>query len=146
MFQLRDFRTVGTRKLAVIDMSGVCDWNMKWEDRTKEKLTEFKSWGQMGIATRYWFDYEHKTIFGMERPPFVDYQYQRPYDANELFIPYEGTNFIYGMRYPGQSVLMEFFYNTRITDISGKPRLTEVKPKEQRRYINLFIFNQLEAE
>jgi len=41
---------------------------------------------------------------------------------------------------------MEFFYNTRTTDVSGKPRLTEVKPEEQRRYMVLNMFCQLEAE
>jgi hypothetical protein len=41
---------------------------------------------------------------------------------------------------------MEFFYNTRVTDISGKPRLVEIEPKELRRYIVLNMFCQLEAE
>jgi hypothetical protein len=147
LYQLVDFRTVGTRKVAVIDMSGVCEWNMEWETRSKEQLTEFKSWGQMGLATRYWFDYEKKVIFAISRPPFRDLQYGRFYGGQGgPVIPYDGTNFLFAMTNPGQSVLMEFFYNTRITDISGKPRLTEVLPKEQRRYISLFAFNQMEAE
>jgi hypothetical protein len=149
MYQLVDFRIVGTRKLAVIDMSGVSEWNMKWETRTSEELTEFKSWGKQGISTRYWFDYEKGVLFGMERPPFYDYQYNRQYDAingTGLFIPYAGTDFLYGMRFPGQVVSMEFFYNTRVTDISGRPRLTEVEPEELRRFIGLTVFNQLEAE
>jgi hypothetical protein len=147
IYSLVDFRTVGTRKLAVIDMSGIAEWNMKWEDRNQDELTEYKSWGKMGVTTRYWFDYEKGQIFGMERPPFADYQYGRFYDANELDLHplYQGLQ-LFDMRYPGQVITMEFFYNTRVTDVSGKPRLVAVEPKEQRRFIDLIINNQMESE
>lgn len=144
-YRLIDFRTVGSRKVAVIDMAGVCEWNMEWDDRTKEELTEFKSWGNMGISARYWFDYEHGEIFAIERPPFIDWQYQKFYPGFTVGMPYNPVTG-FAMQFPGLVVTMEFFYNTRITDISGKPRLVEVEPKEKRRYIALNMICQLEAE
>jgi hypothetical protein len=143
MYRLVDFRTVGTRKIAVIDAAGIAEWNMEWDERNEEELTEFKSWGSMGLTARYWFDYEHNVIFGIERPQFNDWQYRKGYEGLPMYWPYDGQ---FGMRYPGLIISMEFFYNTRVTDISGKPRLVEVEPLEKRRYIELYMFNQLEAE
>jgi hypothetical protein len=151
MYKLIDFRTVGTRKVAVIDMSGVVEWNQEWEKQSKLELTEFKSWGNMGVSARIWYDYEKNVIFAMERPPFYDFQYQRYYQPYEVppgggGIPYaQGLN-PFTIRYPGLVISMEFFYNTRETDISGKPRLVEVEPKERRRYVALNMVCQLEAE
>ena len=119
MYNVIDLRTIGSRKVAVIDMSGIADWNLEWDERSSEELTEFKSWGSMGFAARYWFDYEKGVIFGIERPPFTDWQYLRPYGEYEVEIPYDPV-FGFGMRYPGLAVTSEFFYNTRVTDISGK--------------------------
>jgi hypothetical protein len=104
----------------------------------------------MGVSARIWYDYEKNVIFAMERPFFYDFQYQRPYDEYAPFgdagIPYaEGLN-PFTIRYPGLVISMEFFYNTRETDISGKPRLVEVQPKERRRYVALNMLCQLEAE
>lgn len=143
MYRLVDLRRVGSRKVAVIDMTGVAEWNTEWDDKTSEKLTEFKSWGKMGFAARYWFDYDKGMIFGIERPPFYDLQYNRFYEPLERFYPYNGQ---FAMEYPGLVILMDMFYNTRVTDISDKPRLQKEKPKEQRRYIALQILSQLEAE
>jgi len=149
MYKLIDFRTVDSRRVAVIDASGVAEWNMEWDERTEEELTEFKSWGNMGVTARYWFDYDNNEIFGIERPPFYDWQYERSYPGmttiqwNE---PGPGGNPMFQLRFPGLVINMEFFYNTRVTDISGKPRLVEVEPEEQRRYIVLNMFCQLEAE
>jgi hypothetical protein len=143
MYRVVDFRMIGTRKVAVIDAAGVAEWNLEWDERNDEKLTEFKSWGSMGLTARYWFDYEKNVIFGIERPPFSDYQYMQSQAGYEMYIPYNGQ---FGMRYPGLIITMEFFYNTRVTDISGKPSLIEVEPKEKRRYIELYLYNQLEAE
>jgi hypothetical protein len=145
MYNVIDLRTVGARKVAVIDMSGIADWNLEWDERSTEELTEFKSWGSMGFAARYWFDYEKGVIFGIERPPFTDWQYLRPYGAFDVEVPYDPVTG-FGMRFPGLAVTSEFFYNTRVTDISGKPRLQEIEPEVKRRYIALNFLCQLEAE
>ncbi len=97
----------------------------------------------MGFSARYWFDYEKGMVFGIERPPFFDMQYMRPYEPFTRNYPYDGQ---FQMRYPGLIILLEMFYNTRTTDISNKPRLQKEDPLEQRRYIALQIFSQLEAE
>lgn len=144
MYRLVDLRRVGSRKVAVIDMTGVAEWNTEWDDKTSEKLTEFKSWGKMGFAARYWFDYDKGMIFGIERPPFYDLQYNRFYEPLQRHYPYSDLQF--AMEYPGLVILLDMFYNTRVTDISDKPRLQKEKPKEQRRYIALQILSQLEAE
>jgi len=143
MYKLIDFRTVGNRKVAVIDLSGVAEWNLEWDDRTEDELTEFKSWGNMGISARYWFDYEKKEIFGIARPGFTDWQYRRSYQAFDFYWPYDG---LFAMRYPGIVINWEFFYNTQVTDISDKPRMATEEPKVNRRYIVLNLFCQLEAE
>lgn len=142
-YRLLDFRQVGTRKVAVIDMNGVAEWNLEWTDRTSKFLTEFKSWGNMGITSRYWFDYQNGEIFAIERPPFIDWQYQREYTPTTRALPYNG---LFAMTYPGLIVTLEMFYNTRLTDISGKPKLREEEPQVQRRYVVLNMFCQLEAE
>jgi hypothetical protein len=144
MYKLIDFRTVGNRKVAVIDMTGVTEWNLEWDGTAAGTLTEFKSWGNMGFSARFWYDYEKNTVFAATRPAFYDYQYGRPYGAGfPLFIPYDGE---FAMTFPGLIITSEFHYDTRETDVSGKPRLVEVKPKENRRYIVLNMFCQLEAE
>jgi hypothetical protein len=144
MYKLIDFRKVGDRKVAVIDASGVAEWNLEWDERSDEELTEFQSWGNFGINARFWFDYENNTIFAISRPPFTDYQYRRSYDAFPLVQwPYDGY---FQMQFPGLVVNWEFFYDTRVTDVSNKPRLVEIEPVERRRYIVLNIFCQLEAE
>lgn len=143
MYRLVDLRRLGSRKVAVIDMTGVAEWNTEWDDKTSETLTEFKSWGKMGFAARYWFDYEKGMIFGIERPPFYDMQYNVYYDPLQRVYPYDGQ---FAMRFPGLVVLIDMFYNTRVTDISDKPRLQKEEPKEQRRYIALQVLSQLEAE
>lgn len=143
MYRMVDLRRLGSRKVAVIDMTGVAEWNTEWDDKTSDKLTEFKSWGKMGFSARYWFDYERGMVFGIERPPFFDMQYMRSYEPFTRNYPYDGQ---FMMRYPGLIILLEMFYNTRTTDISNKPRLQKEEPVEQRRYIALQIFSQLEAE
>jgi hypothetical protein len=145
MYKLIDFRNVDTRKVAIIDMTGVTEWNHEWDFSSKKELTEFKSWGNMGMSSRIWFDYEKGVVFGIERPPFVDWQYQKSYAALEIGMPYDPVTG-FGLQFPGLVVNMEFFYNTRVTDISGKPRLTEAEPMEERRYIALNMLCQLEAE
>lgn len=142
MYHLIDLRRLGSRKIAVIDMTGVAEWNTEWDDRTSESLTEFKSWGKMGFSARYWFDYERGMIFGIERPPFRDNQYNRTYGA----MVRNWDDGVFQMRYPGLTILLEMFYNTRVTDISNKPKLQKEEPLESRRYINLQMFSQLEAE
>ena len=143
MYKVLDFRTVGDRKVAVIEMNGLAEWNMEWNDRTSDELTEFKSWGSMGLAAQYWFDYEKGEIFAITRPGFYDWQYRRNYDG----FPQANINTgVFQLTNPGMIVTMEFFYNTNITDVSGKPRLVQVEPEEQRRYIVLNMFCQLEAE
>lgn len=144
-YKLIDFQKVDNRKLAVIDMYGICEWNREWSTRTKEELTEFQSWGSMGISGRYWFDYENNVIFGIERPPFYDWQYRKSYGGFRVGIPYLEP-FQFTLLFPGLFVTMEFFYNTRITDISGKPRLVELEPEVNRRHITLLMLCQLEAE
>jgi hypothetical protein len=143
MYRLVDLRRLGSRKVAVIDMTGVAEWNTEWDDKTSETLTEFKSWGKMGFSARYWFDYEKGMIFGIERPPFYDMQYNRYYEPLQRIYPYDGQ---FAMEFPGLVVLLDMFYNTRVTDISDKPRLQKEAPKEQRRYIALQILSQLESE
>jgi hypothetical protein len=144
MYKLVDFRTVGNRKVAVIDMSGVTEWNVEWDNTGAGVLTEFKSWGNTGFSARYWFDYEANTLFAATRPAFMDWQYGRGYGAGfPFFVPYDGE---FAMTFPGLVITSEFHYNTRETDVSGKPRLVEVKPNEQRRYIVMNMFCQLEAE
>jgi hypothetical protein len=143
MYKLVDFRRVGNRKVAVIDSTGIAEWNTEWNERTSDELTEFKSWGKMGFASRYWFDYERGMVFGIERPPFVDYQYGRYYDPIEVGMPYDGQ---FQLSYPGLIITLDMFYNTNVTDISNKPKLQKEPPKEQRRYISLNMLCQLEAE
>jgi hypothetical protein len=143
MYRLVDLRRLGSRKVAVIDMTGVAEWNTEWDDKTSETLTEFKSWGKMGFSARYWFDYEKGMVFGIERPPFYDMQYNRYYGPLQRSYPYDGQ---FQMRFPGLIVLLDMFYNTRVTDISDKPRLQKEAPVEQRRYIALQILSQLESE
>ncbi|MEZ5337545.1 MAG: hypothetical protein R3F46_04710 [bacterium] len=143
MYKLIDYTQINGRNLAIIDMSGVSEWNKEWEERTSEELTEFKSWGNIGISSRYYFDIDRGVVFGIEKPPHrhsvtnaVDQPVGAPY-------PFDG---VFGVRFPGLIVMMEFFYHTRVTDISGRPRLMEIEPKELRRYIVFNILAQLEAE
>ncbi len=143
MYKLIDYTQLNGRNLAIIDMSGVSEWNKEWEERTSEELTEFKSWGNIGISSRYYFDIDRGVVFGIEKPPHrhsvtnaVDQPLGAPY-------PFDG---VFGVRFPGLIVMMEFFYHTKVTDISGRPRLVEIEPKELRRYIVFNILAQLEAE
>ena len=83
------------------------------------------------------------VVFGIEKPPHrhsitnaVDQPVGAPY-------PFDG---VFGVRFPVLIVMMEFFYHTKVTDISGRPRLMEIEPKELRRYIVFNILAQLEAE
>lgn len=143
MYKLIDYTQINGRNLAIIDMSGVSEWNKEWEERTNEELTEFKSWGNIGISSRYYFDIDRGVVFGIEKPPHrhsitnaVDQPIGAPY-------PFDG---VFGVAFPGLVVMMEFFYHTKVTDISGRPRLVEIEPKELRRYIVFNILAQLEAE
>jgi hypothetical protein len=143
MYKLIDYTQLNGRNLAIIDMSGVSEWNKEWEERSSEELTEFKSWGNIGISSRYYFDYDRGVVFGIEKPPHLhsitnsfDQPVNTPY-------PFDGT---FGVDFPGLIVMMEFFYHTKVTDISGRPRLVEIEPKELRRYVVFNIIAQMEAE
>ena len=143
MYKLIDFTQLNGRNLAIIDMSGVSEWNKEWEERSSEELTEFKSWGNIGISSRYYFDYDRGVVFGIEKPPHlhsITNAFDQPINSPLRF---DG---IFGVDFPGLIIMMEFFYHTKITDISGRPRLVEIEPKELRRYIVFNIIAQLEAE
>lgn len=143
MYKLIDYTQLNGRNLAIIDMSGVSEWNKEWEERSSEELTEFKSWGNIGISSRYYFDYDRGVVFGIEKPPHlhsITNSFSQPQQTPYQF---DGT---FGVDFPGLIVMMEFFYHTKVTDISGRPRLVEIEPKELRRYVVFNILAQLEAE
>ena len=143
MFKLIDFHQINGRNLAIIDMSGVSEWNKEWEERTNEELTEFKSWGNIGIASRYYFDIDRGVVFGIEKPPHRHSVTGAGAGGQASPIPFNG---VFGADFPGLVVMMEFFYHTKVIDISGRPRLVEIEPKERRRYIVFNVLAQLEAE
>jgi hypothetical protein len=143
VYRLLDFRVIGSRKVAVIDMQGIEDFDQEWTNKTDKYKYDYKAFGNQSIASRYFFDYEKGEIFGIERPPLIDYKNLTVLPGA---LPHPLLYALYGMPYPGLVVNDQFRFYTYKTDISGRPSLTPKEPEFTRRFYSMAIFGQLEAE
>lgn len=152
------------RRLALIDAIGEMPFDQEWEVENDEEYVKFKAFGRQVYNSRFLFDYSRNMLFGIERPPIIDFRNLRPIPgcvttgidplANMLgctraFIANRRASIglaSLGMTFPGIYVDTKMRYYTRTTS----KRKTIVRQTEKdmikRRYVQLTTYAQMEAE
>lgn len=70
-YRLLTYHRFGNRKVAVIDMQALGNFDVGWTEENDQAVIDFKAVGTQSINARYFFDFEKGTIFGVERPPLI---------------------------------------------------------------------------
>ena len=155
-YQVMDFRRVLTRRVAVIDMAGLVDFEQYWEKVDEENNhweKKYRAFGHMGISARYMFDLDKKEIFAIARPIMIVPRYL--FKTNNPFLPGDSRELgglgaelmaTWGMNNPGLSVTTRMRHFTRFEDKRRLRTSAGIEPEYTRKFIDISYFAQMEAE
>lgn len=155
-YQLMDFRRVLGRRIAVIDMSGLVEFDQYWERRDEIGKTwekKYRAFGTMGVSARYMFDVDKKEIFAIARPPMDLPQYYR--GGGMPMMPGSAAGFggigalleaAWEMPHPGLAVSTRMRFFTKFEDKRKLRTSAKKEPEFVRKYIEVNYFAQAEAE
>lgn len=152
------------RRLALIDAIGEMPFDQEWEEENDTEHVKFKAFGRQIYNGRFLFDHSRNMLFGIERPPIIDFRNLRPIPGcvttgidplaealgcTRAFIANRRAGIglaSLGMTFPGIYVDTKMRYYTRTTS----KRKTIVRQTEKdmikRRYVQLTTYAQMEAE
>jgi len=150
IYQVIGFVRVGMRQIAVIDAQGVLNFHEYWEedDPKEDTHVNYEAMGDFSISARYLFDYQQGMVFGIERPPLIDF------DTLSMF-PGEFPLRVYELKYPGLVANLNMKYYTETTAKRLERRyyseeetgeVGQEEPVLDRRHVGLTFFMQTEAE
>ena len=153
-----DFRRVLTRRIAVIDMSGLVEFDQYWDRKDELENTwekKYRAFGTYSVAARYMFDLDTHEVFAIGRPQMdVPRYYRGGYRLPSLpgdYRSFPGSivpqlNAIWGMPYPGLAVSTRMRFFTKFTDKRNIRSSQGREPEYIRKYIDVTYFGQMEAE
>ncbi len=139
IYRLIGFTRVGPRQIAIIDVDGVEEFHQYWEEDLLDKTVKYEAAGSFTLAARYFFDYEKGTVFGIERPPIVDY-------TTLSFFPGSWNFRFMELKYPGLTANLEMKYYTEEKKKKKTKFEEEPQAKLTRRYVAITFIMQTEAE
>lgn len=152
------------RRVALIDAIGEMPFDQEWVEENDNESIKFKAFGRQIYNGRFIFDYSRNMMFGLERPPIIDFRNLRlipgcvttgldpiadQLGCNNAFLANRRAGIglaSMGMTYPGVYVDTKMRYYTRTTS----KRKTIVRQTEKdmikRRYVQMTMYAQMEAE
>lgn len=154
-YQVMDFRRVLTRRVAVIDMAGLVDFEQYWEREDEENHTwhkKYRAFGHMGISARYMFDIDKKEIFAIARPIMLVPRYL--FKSNSPFLPGDSSDTsvglglfqAWGINNFGLAVTTRMRHFTKLEDRRTLRTSAGIEPEYSRKFIDITYFAQMEAE
>jgi len=154
-YQVMDFRRVMTRRIVVIDLSGLVEFDQYWDIENKDErwTKKYRAFGHMSISARYMYDIDKNEIFAIARPIML---IPRNLFKGNAVLPGDYRDFgnyglilrgIWGMNHPGMSVTTNMRYFTRFED-ERKLRTSAglSGPEYERKFLDITYFAQMEAE
>ena len=155
-YQVLDFRRVLTRRIAVIDMSGLVEFDQYWDREDKEKgkwYKKYRAFGNMGIAARYMFDLDKQEIFAIARPQML---VPRNFFKGDPWLPGDSSQFgrygqmlygTWGINNCGLAVTTDMRFFTKLDDKRVlRTSAGQTGPVYERKYMDVTYFGQMEAE
>lgn len=154
-YQVMDFRRVLTRRIVVIDMAGLVDFEQYWEKKDEENNAwekKYRAFGHMGISARYMFDIDKKEVFAIARPIMLVPRYL--FKTSNPFLPGDSTDVsaglgllqTWGINNFGLAVTTRMRHFTKLEDKRRLRTSAGIEPEYTRKYIDISYFGQMEAE
>jgi hypothetical protein len=155
-YQVLDFRRVLTRRIAVIDMSGLVEFDQYWDRQDTEKgkwYKKYRAFGSMAISARYMFDLDTHEIFAIARPMML---VPRNFFKGDPFLPGDSSQFgryglilsaVWGINNCGLAVTTDMRFFTKLEDKRVlRTSAGQTGPTYERKYMSVTYFGQMEAE